>query len=100
MARREPINPFYVVLLVVGVLFFVTAAAYSVMTLRSDRLGRDAQTVAVSSGLMQFLDKHGGTLLGAELLLLGICTAAAMASDDYWTRRHAPRSEANKVDVR
>ena len=87
MARKEATNPFYVVLLLVGVLFFVTATAYFVMMLRGDRIGRQTQTTAQDGGLMQFMDEHGGRVLAAELVLLGICTAAAIGSDSYWSRR-------------
>lgn len=86
MARKEATNPFYVVLLLVGVLFFVTATAYFVMMLRGDRMGRQAQA-AQAGGLMQFMDEHGGQVLTGELVLLGVCTAAAIASDGYWSRR-------------
>jgi hypothetical protein len=89
---KEPTNPFYVLLLAVGVLFFVTASTYFVMTLRGDRLGRQPQSVAQTSGLIQFMDRRGGQLLAGELLLLGVCTAAAMASDGYWSRRHERRT--------
>jgi hypothetical protein len=88
MARnKQPTNPFYVVLLLVGVLFFVTATAYFVMMLRGDRIGRQTHEVAPAGRVMQFLDEHGGKLLAGELVLLGVCTAAAIASDGYWTRR-------------
>jgi hypothetical protein len=85
---KEPTNPFYVVLVVAGVLFFVTAATYAVMTLRGDRLGRQAPGVAEAGGLMQFMDERGGQLLAGELVLLAVCTGAAMASDGYWRRRN------------
>jgi hypothetical protein len=94
---KEPTNPFYVVLLVAGVLFFVTASTYFVMTLRRDRMGRQSQSVVQANGLMQFMDERGGQLLAGELVLLGICTAAAMASDGYWSRRQQRKMEENHL---
>jgi hypothetical protein len=88
MARnKQPVNPFYVVLLLVGIAFFLTASTYFVMTLRADRLGRDAENVSQSNALMQFMHERGGQVLAIELGLLGLCTLAAMASDGYWSRR-------------
>jgi hypothetical protein len=84
---KTAVNPFYVILVVVGILFFVTAFAYGVMAFRADRLGRAAQTDEVPRGLMAFLDNHGGKLLTWELLALGLATAAAITSDNYWSRR-------------
>lgn len=87
MARR-PANPFYIPLVVVGVLFTVTACGYFVMALRAERLGPEALQ-AQPNGLMVFLDHFGAWVLGGELLLLAAATAVTIGSDDYWTRRRA-----------
>jgi hypothetical protein len=92
---NEATNPFYVILLVAGVLFFLTASTYFVMTLRQDRIGRQTQGIVQTSGLMEFMDQRGGQLLAAELVLLAACTAAAMASDGYWSRRQQRKAEEN-----
>lgn len=89
--NKEPTNPFYALLVLVGIGFFVTATTYFVMTLRADRLGRDSHDVPQANSLMRFMDQHGGQLLTGELLLLGVCTVAAMASDSYWSRRSERR---------
>jgi hypothetical protein len=86
---KKATNPFYIVLVVVGIGFFVTACAYGVMAFRADRLGRAAQQDAASNGLMGVLQQHGGQILTVELLLLGVATFAAIASDSYWTARHS-----------
>jgi integral membrane sensor domain MASE1 len=86
---KQATNPFYVVLVLVGILFFVTACAYGVMAFRADRLGRAAQQDAPSSGLMGFLQQRGGQVLAGELLLLGVATFAAIASDSYWSARRS-----------
>ena len=88
---KAAINPFYVLLVLVGIVFFVTAFAYGVMAFRADRLGRAAQLDQSPTGLMAYLDQHGGQLLTWELLALGVATVAAIGSDAYWTRRHDRR---------
>lgn len=95
---KEPSNPFFVLLLMVGLLFFVTATAYFVMTLRADRFGRGAQQGQPGNALMQFMDEHGGQLLTGELLVLGAFTFGAMATDGYWSRRCANRQIAPDSD--
>ena len=84
---KAAINPFYVILVLVGIVFFVTAFAYGVMAFRADRLGRAAQINQTPTGLMAYLDEHGGQLLTWELLALGAATIAAIGSDSYWSRR-------------
>ncbi len=89
MKTKKPFNPFYPVLLVVGVVFAITACAYGVMTVN---LLSPAQvmTTAPERGLVAFLDQHGVTLLLSELGVLAIVTFAAIGTDDYWARRAAP----------
>lgn len=84
MAERKSSNPFYGLLVVVGVVFTVTACAYGVMTVRG--LKPD-ETEATPSGLMTFLDRHGMPLLMGELGVLALTTFLAMATDDFWSRR-------------
>ena len=68
MARRSrPINPFYPLLVVVSVVFVVTASAYGVMALR-------AISPASAGGnhpLLAFLDRHGMLLLMVEVARSG-----------------------------
>ncbi len=87
-------NPFYVLLLVVGLLFVVTTCGYAVMTVR----GMDPATqvgAASPSGqrLMEFFDRYGFLLLIVELAILGAATFAAIATDHYWMRRQVPERE-------
>ncbi len=65
---REPVNPFYVLLVLLGIVFLVTACAYSVMAYRalSPALARQND----GHPLTEFLDKHGMVLLAIELVLL------------------------------
>jgi hypothetical protein len=85
MAQKRPFaNPFYALLLVVGVAFLLTATSYGVMAFRDVR-GHSA--AASGSGWMMFLDQHGGLLMAGELAVLVIASVAAMATDGYWTSR-------------
>jgi hypothetical protein len=97
MARsRTATNPFYVVLVIVGVVFLITACSYGVMAFRADRLARAATMGEPSSPLLILLRDRGGQLLAGELVLLGLTTVAAMATDAFWTRRgegHARSSD-------
>jgi len=82
MPQKQPMNPFYVALLPVGVVFSLTACAFVVMTMREldPRSGDEA-------GLIGLMAQHGVTIMGVELALLGTLTVAAISSDDFWTRR-------------
>jgi len=97
--RKEAFNPFYPLLVVFGVVFFVTACAYGLMAFRAVNAGPGQETEHV---MLAFLNRYGMLLLGAELALLAAASLAAMGTDSYWTRRnsshdphHQPHDEAN-----
>ena len=95
-AAKQPTNPFYVVLIVVGTAFVLTSCCYFVMTVQSREvsLGRSA-----NDGRRQFaelVDRHGFTALMIELGILAVATVAAIATDEYWTNRRAERDEDNQ----
>jgi uncharacterized protein YneF (UPF0154 family) len=80
-------NPFYVLLLVVGLLFFVTVCGYAVMTVRGmSTMANDTPDVSANQ-LMVLMDEHGFALLMGELVALAVVTFAAMATDQHWMRR-------------
>lgn len=81
---RKRINPFYVLSVLVGIAFLFTALIYWVMTLRASRLDL-APTSASGQWLMDFMSDYGVWLFVVEIVLLGITTFAAIATDDYWT---------------
>jgi hypothetical protein len=76
-------NPFYGLLVVVGVLFVVTATAYGIMYLQEVR-GAPALT---EHPLMAWLARYGNAALMVELALLAIGTFGAIGTDEYWQRR-------------
>ena len=71
-------NPFYALLVLVGVAFVLTASAYGVMTVRGT--DRSASSVP-QTGILGFMDRHGNWILTVEVLLLGLLTVAAMGTD-------------------
>ena len=94
MSRTKPSNPFYLLLVIVGCVFAVTACAYFVMT----TMARDATTwQAADTGgpLMSLMDQHGFTLMVIELVLLAVLTFAAIATDEYWSKKEAATQGAD-----
>ncbi|MGE3776475.1 MAG: hypothetical protein AB7F89_04760 [Pirellulaceae bacterium] len=79
-------NPFYIVLVVCGVAFALTACAFFVTTLR----GAAGPDTAPAEGLLALLDRHGLWLLIGELSILAVATVGAIALDDYGARRTGP----------
>lgn len=93
MSRKKPSNPFYVLLIVVGCAFAVTACAYFVMT----TMARDATTwqeADASGPLMTLMDQYGFLLMVVELVVLAILTFAAIATDEYWARKAVSAQDA------
>jgi hypothetical protein len=92
VTAKKPTNPLYLAALPVGVLFAITACAFVVMTLKSG----DPQ-VGESTGLMHLLDRHGVLILVVELAVLGVLTAGAIFTDDFWTRRFEANNTRDEI---
>lgn len=89
--KRSGFNPFYVLLVVLGIAFTLTACAFVVMMLKA--LHPDADQAAPQGrSLLAFVDRHGTALLTGELLLLALATVGAISTDRYWMRRNAKPS--------
>ena len=85
-------NPFYVLLVIAGVAFVLTACAYGVMAFRQAR--PDSQPLAENdASLLGVLDRHGALILGGQVLLLALLTAGAMGTDNFWEKRAARKFE-------
>lgn len=86
-AVKKPFNPFYVLLVIVGIVFTVTACAYGVMAVKMST----AQGISASSGsgLMELMSKHGLVILLVELVILALATFAAIGTDEYWQKRNS-----------
>lgn len=81
--RKKIVNPFYVLVVIVGIAFTVTACAYGVMTVRGLRPELSADGSGES--LMTFLDQHGFRLMLIELGALAVFSVAAMITDSLWS---------------
>ena len=86
--RNQPTNPFYVLLVIAGIAFTLTACSYGLMSYRELHL----PSAARQSWLMATLQRHGGAILAAEVGLLAVTSLAAMATDRRWYRRSAAPS--------
>jgi hypothetical protein len=80
-------NPFYALLVVAGIAFVVTAAAYCVMAYREREAAMAADAPEGEHPLMVWMSQHGSTALLGELGILAACTFGAIGTDDYWQRR-------------
>ena len=101
MPRRKPANPFYVLLVLTGILFFITASAYGVMTVKGlypevvETSGEENRAPGGQSGLLDWLDENGFRLLMVELVVLAIFTFAAIGTDSYWQQRRGTIAAAS-----
>ncbi len=86
-SQPKPINPFYFVLLIAGVLFVVTACSYFVMTIKGRDMSFGGQADPASERFVEIVDRYGFAALMIELGVLAGATFAAIATDEYWTRR-------------
>jgi hypothetical protein len=95
--RKEPINPFYIILIVVGVAFVVTACAFTLLLLQQNRTTGPS---ALSSPLMEFLRVRGMLLMGVEVIALGLASTGAMWLDSRRSRRDlATANRGSRPDV-
>lgn len=77
---KEPFNPFYVLVIGLGVAFAITTFAYGTMAYRA------VAHTDEGPGLMELLDRHGVTIMSVELGLLGVATFGAMWLDGVRSR--------------
>ncbi len=93
--KKEPINPFYLLVLVVGVAFLITACSYGAMSYRAI-----APRVGPAVGphpLMTFLDRHGMQFMAVELVALGGATFGAMWLDRFRSLRDERRRRGGET---
>jgi hypothetical protein len=91
---QKSANPFYVLLVIAGLAFAITATAYGVMAFRDARPRDNAALTASETPapetehpLMEWMRRHGEVALLSELGALAICTFAAIGTDTFWQRR-------------
>jgi len=86
ISTKQPINPFYVLCVVAGMAFTVTACAYGILMLRANR-GLDLASEAAEHPLMSFLNRWGMIILGVEVAVLAVVSVAAIMLDHYRGKR-------------
>src|SRR5262245_15736813 len=91
-------NPFYVLLVIAGVAFVVTACAYGVMAFRQANPLAPALAEDDAS-LMGMLDRHGALILLVQVVVLALLSICAMGTDKFWDRRAERRAAADAKDV-
>jgi hypothetical protein len=89
---KEPLNPFYVLVVLIGVVFVITTCAYGTMAYRAVAQADEGP------GLMSLLDRYGVQTMAIELLLLGGATFGAMWLDGYRTRRRSDEESLHPPD--
>ena len=94
--NKKHTNPFYVLLVITGVVFTITACAYGVMTVRQIRPTMEQTASTSGTSMLAFLDENGLELLIGELVVLAIATVAAIGTDQYWITRREKSLKSNK----
>jgi hypothetical protein len=90
---QKSANPFYVLLVIAGLVFAITATAYGVMAFRDARprdnaaLASEMPAQNAEHPLMEWMRHHGEVALLSELGALAFCTFAAIGTDSFWQRR-------------
>jgi len=88
VAKTKSINPFYVLCVIVGVAFTLTACGYGLLMIRTNRgLPAAGDDVAAPHPLLALLDRHGMTILVVEVVLLAVISIAAITLDHYRGKR-------------
>jgi hypothetical protein len=82
---KPPANPFYVLVVLVGVAFAITACAYGTMAFRAIGPGGGAEHDP--SSLMALVDHYGVQVLAVELGVLGAAACGAMGLDRLRSRQ-------------
>lgn len=93
VSKKRRTNPFYVLLILAGVAFAITACGYGMMALREMRAdpfaavtqGEGSREMPLSPSFVKFFDQYGVRLMVWELALLGVATFAAIGTDRYWS---------------
>lgn len=98
MSRKKPFNPFYVVLVLAGVAFGLTALGYFIMAAMAtyDPV-RAREAMDRESGLLAVMDRFGVKMMIVELIVLAAATFLAIGTDRFWTRLFESRQESSSA---
>ena len=96
-------NPFHALLVVVSVVFTLSACAYGVMAVRNMNPGQQTPGPGDGHLLIEMLDRYGAYILLIELAVLAIVVAAAIGTEAYRKRlvgrRQRPATETDSEET-
>ena len=103
MAKKKLPNPFYLIVVLVGVAFTVTACAYGMSTFIYMQIDNPRVPHPDSVGWVEYVDQNGLTYMLVELVILGIATVGVLAWDSIFEdpkaeTETAPSSSAQKEE--
>jgi hypothetical protein len=93
IGSKKPFNPFYLLAMLFGIAFTITACAFGVMMLKSIRPEGLPEAGAPGHGLMDLLGRHGTAIMTAELAGLAVFTLPAIYLDHLRGRREVARQK-------
>ena len=107
MAQSLRTNPFYVLLVVTGLAFAITACGFGVMTFTDvhgpellDTPQQESVRRMANHPLFEFLDKHGTKTMLIELAVLALATIGCIATDSWLeSRQELSDGDANLAKV-
>ena len=88
---KSAFNPFYLLAMLFGLAFTLTACAFGVMMMRSVRPEGLPRAGEPGFGLMDLLSRRGTAILAAEVAGLAVFAVAAIALDHFRGRREVAR---------
>ena len=95
--QRRPINPFYILLVVTGLVFALTACGFGVMTFTDvhgteilEAAGAEKVPAGQDHTLFAFLDQSGMKVMLIELAVLAVATVGCIVLDTWYERRYGP----------
>ena len=98
MAQKKWKNPFYALLIPVGMAFVVTGFAYGFMAFQMVNAGSGGADLYADHPLFAWLQVHGNTAMLVELAVLAVLTVGAIGTDGWWTERDVT-SETDRDDA-
>lgn len=98
MSLKKFKNPFYTLLIPVGLVFVITVFVYVLMA--STELSGTKREIRdqASQPLFTWLNEHGTKLVLWELGVLGVLTIGAIATDSWWMHETAGSQDQTSQD--
>lgn len=98
MSRKKWKNPFYALLIPVGLAFTITGFAYSFMAFQAVNAGSAGAKLHADHPLFAWLRANGATAMIVQLGILAVLTVGAIATDSWWTGDKTPENEWPSTD--